>query len=1403
MEEEEATRNQAKERKAKKKSKKDETNDKTKKKSSKKEKVKKESDKTAPDASPNPSAKKRIKAPESSDAKDKSKRKSSSQEKTKDSPEREKKKRSKEKTASRTGLSTDQTNADGKKSKKKSKKDKTDKAHDCDDKDTKKSKSKKDTTSSKEKDEEASREPVRRRVSRAPSISFKERFAFELEGAAEAPDKLKEKFRGLKDSEKEKTRCRKESKSSKEGKLSDHKRSKKTDKKKSKREKEKDGEGSVSSKSKDTASTEPETPSKDKLVTPPSSPSTRSKGSVRGSKTKTSAKGYSKPVDSPKLTSDQAKKKTSKSPRSPTEKKSKKSITREKISALDRAPPIIDVSSTNAEKSPESGSAAQRKTREPAKDEAPNSPKKLESKTDSLHNVSSPLPKVSESPKTKRPGSVSKLVHLFNTSNPKLVEGEESFSSPIRSPKAKVKKASVTLQSEINVPPNSDTSAIVSPTTQETDSKANEVETDASSASTTLLSSATLVEKKKDSMNTEQASDVVPSDTDIAAELQTKDESKPEEAGIDAVVEKTLRSESEDRTADVELEIESKEKEVDESSHFTKETEVESKVADETAVAEPAEEEPEPKDNNKRAALQPDTPEKLLNSLHASQQEPRPGPAPEENDKLQVPDDSHVSRDLNVQEPETNKLEAKETDKAEDKSVACSHERDVVQRKDSAGGLSAGHNDSSETKDAAPDIANLDDESSTAVPTAESPISSSTAGASEEVAQPMEDGDLPSQDLPNDSASVRMESMETPTEPLSSEPSLEEGGTEPKKVMANDSRPPVDIPTAAVVSDTVESNDSQAESVDATPQTMDVADSDSQNLESSITNKPDHAFFEFEQVLSDCTLEVQHTDQPPVPKKGYFHQYAHPNFCMVRGDNDSEDVPALSITAEGDSGRCELRHHLLWGISAARYSYRRSGVILCSSTLSIAPSSDKIQAFTIFQIIHSSYELPVSATDGSSSKLFAKKSLLRLLVERNAPQDSKDQNDYILSAHLRRQRRKREKQYQLGSLPHGEYFDLDVYIVFDPESERYELGIDLNEENCLMKQIDNWLALSPTNYFQFGSHINDISTNAEASPDSKIPSVQVSYRKIDMNIPTGDPIDDDLDFGEESEDYTSAVEESESNLSETIEVQSTTSHGSETVEYVSDSDSSSSSSSSSGSSSSSNGEVWDEVSVSDEDATSNHSDSSDESESDSSGTSGDGRWDEISVIEEGDEEEEDEWAEVPVSDDGEDSILEEEYSGSEDSLSEVTVHSSGSAFYIGVDESEEKGLKELAERKQVQFIITRQKMVSKENSSGYSKVADWTDMSVSVYEAVKSACKGSRIFVLTKRSKQKLKRGEMIGYITYGKGENVRKVPFAACKKTPLRYAIDEVLPVTEHILPITITYAEVTGDDDEEELSD
>ena len=75
---------------------------------------------------------------------------------------------------------------------------------------------------------------------------------------------------------------------------------------------------------------------------------------------------------------------------------------------------------------------------------------------------------------------------------------------------------------------------------------------------------------------------------------------------------------------------------------------------------------------------------------------------------------------------------------------------------------------------------------------------------------------------------------------------------------------------------------------------------------------------------------------------------------------------------------------------------------------------------------------------------------------------------------------------------------------------------------------------------------------------------------------------------------------------------------------------------------------------------------------------------------------------------------------------------------------------------------------------------------------------------LSKRVKQKIKNGEMVGYITYGAGEYVRKVSFAACKKTLLAHAIDDVLPVTETTLPIMITYEEVvTADDDEEELSD
>ena len=173
------------------------------------------------------------------------------------------------------------------------------------------------------------------------------------------------------------------------------------------------------------------------------------------------------------------------------------------------------------------------------------------------------------------------------------------------------------------------------------------------------------------------------------------------------------------------------------------------------------------------------------------------------------------------------------------------------------------------------------------------------------------------------------------------------------------------------------------------------------------------------------------------------------------------------------------------------------------------------------------------------------------------------------------------------------------------------------------------------------------------------------------------------------------------------------------------------------------------------------------------------------------------WAEISVSeqDDGDYSV---------ESHSDYTINSTGSAFYLPVDESNANELLQLADRKQIELVIARRRMMDKEDNRGYHKIAPCADLSVSLYEAVKKACAGTRIFVLGKALKKKLKDGDMIGYMRYGKGKDVHKLPFLTCKKISLNQAIDEVLPVTESVLPVIITYEQALNlADDEEELSD
>jgi len=585
----------------------------------------------------------------------------------------------------------------------------------------------------------------------------------------------------------------------------------------------------------------------------------------------------------------------------------------------------------------------------------------------------------------------------------------------------------------------------------------------------------------------------------------------------------------------------------------------------------------------------------------------------------------------------------------------------------------------------------------------------------------------------------------------------------------------------------------------------------------------------FGEVIKECTLEVNHPNQPPVAKKGNFKTYDHSNFRLTTGDEEDEDEdPCLSMIAEGKGGKCELRHHAHWGVSAARYSTHRSGVILCSTTLCLGTSPD-IKTSTVLQIIHTSYAMPITAgAGGGRNKLFGKTPLLQITWCRNNRQSSSDDEDaYLLWAHVRR--RNKEQRYKLGPVQRGNFFNLDIWIVYDADSERFELGIDLDEDNRLLKNVDDWLTLTPTSYFQMGCQINKTADEDETAPSDT--SMQMLFKKIDINIPTGEPIDeeDEEDTDDDSDEDDEESDDDENDDSDDYEddnsmaeISVESSDGNEwEEEVVSDGDSSSDSGSYTSGDESGDSDMWAEESVQDLDESSSGSGSSYDNEKEEDKDTDEGK-------------EEDRWAEVSVSDEEIDSVLEEQviehsggsagfpavsaeeeeiieyYDGSSgsdysvESVSEVTVHSSGSAYYIGVDESNAKDLSKLADRKQIDFVIARKKTSKQENYRGYSKVAIWTDLTVSVYQAVKSACSGTRIFVLSKRVKQKIKNGEMVGYITYGTGEHVRKVSFAACKKTLLANAIDDVLPVTETTLSILIAYEEVaTADDEEEELSD
>lgn len=262
--------------------------------------------------------------------------------------------------------------------------------------------------------------------------------------------------------------------------------------------------------------------------------------------------------------------------------------------------------------------------------------------------------------------------------------------------------------------------------------------------------------------------------------------------------------------------------------------------------------------------------------------------------------------------------------------------------------------------------------------------------------------------------------------------------------------------------------------------------------ENGVPYRPPFAARQFQSVLSQCKL--QWPTQPKYNKvavgQGQFEGYAHADFCLT---NDNGNDACMSMAMTGAGCRCELRHGTHWSItdaSAAAATGNNNTNIYLKATICIPPvDASRVESFTFAQIHTHDFK-------DRNGQTYEKGPFLRMAWKhkvRGGKNNTTDAIVAILREDLRRQG-KANTCYDLNFPRPDGFFDLLIAVVYNPDSQHYELKIDLDGVNRLTKDnIDFWAPMY-TNYFKAGCYLG-------SGVDDQEPTAKVLFKALEIGVP--------------------------------------------------------------------------------------------------------------------------------------------------------------------------------------------------------------------------------------------------------------------------------------------------------------